>query len=519
MLDSGATHHFCNDKSAFLIDSLATCKSINIRLGDNSTVTTNTYGKIILNNLFQISALYVPTFRLSLFSLPLFDKRGWKITMADGTCTVKDKTSKTIIVARMKDNLYRWTAEAIKEDHDALITTRSGAGVDINSIPSSTRTTVSSNKRTSAEVDFTRPSDKDLRTAHRQSFRLEPTSNFEMWHRRLAHLNTESLSKIINSTDKTTTSDHLQSCTTCIQAKNRQSFIRLPTERASKPFELVHSDVCGPMSTPSISQRRYYIIYIDDFSRFAKVYFLKSKSTDAVLPVFQEYKAWIESQGHKILRFRCDNGTGEFNNQQFRSFLAKNGISFEPSPPFTQHKNGTAERFIQTINGKARSMLLDAQVPHRFWAEAVNTAVYLHSISPTRTLKGWLSPHEALFHRPPQLLHLRRFGCTVFKHTPKEQRTDNNWSARASHSMMVGYTESSKIWRIYDFNSRSVVRASNVVFLEDNNAFDSEGRPNTSEEIIKAISDCFPDIVEGGDEDASALISHEIDALIQSMYK
>jgi hypothetical protein len=85
--------------------------------------------------------------------------------------------------------------------------------------------------------------------------------------------------------------------------------------------------------------------------------------------------------------------------------------------------------------------------------------------------------------------------------------------------MMVGYTESSKIWRIYDFNSRSVVRASNVVFLEENNAFDSEGRPNTSEEIIKAISDCFPDIVEGGDENASALISHEIDALIQSMYK
>jgi hypothetical protein len=257
-------------------------------------------------------------------------------------------------------------------------------------------------------------------------------------------------------------------CSVCVLAKHKQSFIRTPMECSRIPFELIYSDVCGPMLTPSLSKACYYIVYIDDATRFARIFFLKSKSASAVLPVFKEYMAWVDAQGFRIKRFRCDNGIGEFDNNEFWNLLALSGIAFEPAPPFTQHKNGTVERYIQTINGKARSMMLDSHMPHRFWAEAVNTAMYLHSISPTKTLVKSQSPHEALYGRRPPIAHLRRFGCLVYKHIPKEQRMDKNWGPRSLPCMFVGYAaNTTKIWQIYDFSTRTVSRASNVVFVKE----------------------------------------------------
>jgi hypothetical protein len=53
------------------------------------------------------------------------------------------------------------------------------------------------------------------------------------------------------------------------------------------------------------------------------------------------------------------------------------GISFEPSPPYSQHKNGVSERLIGVITEKARAMMIDSQAPLEFWGEAVMTAAYL----------------------------------------------------------------------------------------------------------------------------------------------
>ena len=75
--------------------------------------------------------------------------------------------------------------------------------------------------------------------------------------------------------------------------------------------------------------------------------------------------------------------------------LAESGISFEPSPPYTQHKNGVAERMIGTLTEKARAMMLDLQAPKQFWAEAIRTASYLHAQMPSCALDGKL-PYEML---------------------------------------------------------------------------------------------------------------------------
>jgi len=96
-----------------------------------------------------------------------------------------------------------------------------------------------------------------------------------------------------------------------------------------------------------------------------------------------------------IARFRCDNGRGEYDNRLFREILRVLGISFEPAPPYTQHKNGKSERMIQTLVTKAHSMLIDAKLPTAMWAEAISTAAYLHERSPSWPLLH-KTPYEML---------------------------------------------------------------------------------------------------------------------------
>ena len=82
------------------------------------------------------------------------------------------------------------------------------------------------------------------------------------------------------------------------------------------------------------------------------------------------------------------------------------GISFEPAPPYMQHKNGKSERMIQTLVTKARTLLIDAKLPTAMWAEAIMTSSYLHERTPSRPLNH-RSPYEMLNEgKKPAIHHL-----------------------------------------------------------------------------------------------------------------
>ena len=67
-------------------------------------------------------------------------------------------------------------------------------------------------------------------------------------------------------------------CEACVLGKQHRSpYPRGFAERATEPFELIHSDVCGPMSVSSFGGSRYYVTFIDDYTRYTCIYFLKSK--------------------------------------------------------------------------------------------------------------------------------------------------------------------------------------------------------------------------------------------------
>ena len=101
-------------------------------------------------------------------------------------------------------------------------------------------------------------------------------------------------------------------CKGCMLGKNIKKAFPSNDNRAQGILDLVHYDVCGPMSSPSLNGCLYYVIFIDDYSRKCWIYFLKDKSD--TFDKFKEYKAFIEKKIGKYIRIlRIDNG-GEFES-------------------------------------------------------------------------------------------------------------------------------------------------------------------------------------------------------------
>jgi hypothetical protein len=357
--------------------------------------------------------------------------------------------------------------------------------------------------------------------------------NLELWHQRLGHRSMQSVKALLKihhqqanmkdmkmsdiddiqpetdlepRTEKTQEEEEDQNtelCSTCVKTKIRRKIIRKPAERSKQPFELIHSALCGPITPASKGGARYFILYIDDFSRTCNVYFLRTKTAEELVSTFQQFTKYIATQfpGYPIRPFRCDNGKGEYDNQLFRGILSSSGISFEPSPPYTQHKNGVSERMIATITTKARAMMIDSCLEDSLWSEAVNTAVYLHALCPSRALEG-KTPHEVLHGKRGDIGHRRRFGCIAHKLIPKEVR-NGKFSPRSIECVMLGYTNSTKIWRLWDLQTGDtdsstrhrigrrvtgrVLNASDVIF--DETKIGGKRSPETEvlTEVLRAI--------------------------------
>lgn len=162
--------------------------------------------------------------------------------------------------------------------------------------------------------------------------------NGSLWHRRLCHLNRVSMKSLRDKYAyglKFGDPDEYP-CKICVKGKQiRQSFsTRMNTgRRISKPLELVHTDLCGPMEEASIGGSKYFILFVDDYSRKLSIYFLKNKSK--ALNAFKTYKAYTEKHtGYQIKALRSDNGR-EYLNESFKSFLRDEGVRHELTIPYT----------------------------------------------------------------------------------------------------------------------------------------------------------------------------------------
>ena len=171
----------------------------------------------------------------------------------------------------------------------------------------------------------------------------------ELWHRRMGHLHHGAL-KILKKTvtgvpELSTKRDDV--CKGCVLGKYAKATYHRSSNRAKSLLGLIHSDICGTMSTKALSDVEYFVTFIDDHSRKTWIYFLKTK--DKVFDQFQEFKSLVENLiGKRIKTLRSDNG-GEYIDKDFIEFCAREGIRREWTAPYNPEQNGIAERKNGTI--------------------------------------------------------------------------------------------------------------------------------------------------------------------------
>jgi len=132
-------------------------------------------------------------------------------------------------------------------------------------------------------------------------------------------------------------------CEECVLGKHpRTSFPRTTEYRANEQLRLIHIDICGPITPKSFSGKRYFISFIDDFSRKTWVYFLKEKSE--VFQVFKRFKAMVEKEtGMPIKSVRSNRG-GEFISSELMKYCGEQGIRRFLTAPYSPQQNGVVER-------------------------------------------------------------------------------------------------------------------------------------------------------------------------------
>jgi transposase InsO family protein len=193
----------------------------------------------------------------------------------------------------------------------------------------------------------------------------------------------------------------------------------------TRPLELLHMDLFGPVAYLSIRGSKYGLVIVDDFSRFTWVFFLQDKSeTQGTLKRFLR-RAQNEFE-LKLKNIRSDNGS-EFKNLQVEEFLEEEGIKHEFSAPYTPQQKGVVERKNRTLIDMARTMLGEFKTPEQFWSEAVNTAyhainrVYLH-----RLLKK--TSYELLTGNKPNVSYFRVFWSKCYILVKKGRNSKNTKS-------------------------------------------------------------------------------------------
>lgn len=232
-----------------------------------------------------------------------------------------------------------------------------------------------------------------------------------------------------------------------------------------KPLEIIHSDLSGKFSTPSIGGSQYYISFIDQATRYPWVKFLKNKSdaTQAIMD-FIAYANTQYGNGKSVVkRFKSDNG-GEYVNNDLAKYFNALGIVHYRTPPYHHELNGVAERYNRTVIQMARSMI-SSDEDLKLWAEAVSTANFLMSITPHSADKLRRSPFEILNNRKPNVTNLQPFGIKAYVHVPTEARKPGTkLFNRAEIGIFVSYRKNTKTYRVYIPDRNVILESRDVRF-------------------------------------------------------
>ena len=292
------------------------------------------------------------------------------------------------------------------------------------------------------------------------------TCPLALWHQRLGHLNEADILKLNKLATGISVTGSLGMCDTCSLCKaTRASFPKGVATRATEPLDLVHSDVWGPMSPPTNSGCRYFVSFIDDNTRMTRVRLMKQKLE--VTPHYKDFDAETSTflrrpiKSLSIAQLRSDPG-GEYMSKELDAYLKSKGTKHQLTSVDTPQQNGVAERMNRTLVEMARCLIQQAGLPKQYWGEAIMTACYLRNRSPTSACDK--TPYELFYKVAPDLGHLRAFGCVAYAFIRHRKRKKMDLNARKC--ILLGYSETSKEYRLEEIGSKRIILARSVRFDE-----------------------------------------------------
>ena len=378
-IDSGSTTHISNTMQGFLTIQTIKSNESFVFMGNRNKVPVKGIGtyRLVLDTghyLDLFKTLYVPTFSRNLVSLPKLDVAGFVFKFGSGSFSLF-KNSKLIGSGILCDGLYKFKLDNVFAE--TLMTLHHNGSIKRSLI--------------------------DENSAY-------------LWHKRLGHISKERIQRLIkNEILSNLDFTDLEVCIDCIKGKQTKHTKKGAT-RSTQLLEIIHTDICGPFDAPSFGGEKYFITFIDDFSRYGYIYLLhdKSQSVNALEMYIKEVERQLDK---KVKIIRSDRG-GEYYGKYdesgqclgpFAKFLEKQGICAKYTMPGTPHQNGVAERRNRTLMEMVRSMMSNSSLPISMWMYALKTAMYLLNRVPSKAVSK--TPFELWTGRKPSLRHLHVWGC------------------------------------------------------------------------------------------------------------
>ena len=450
IIDSGATHHCCNDINQ-LSNYEPFSSRVEVKLGGPQTTLAFGQGSIDLhfrqrgNRKISIlkmnNVLYVPSLRRNLFSLAKAADAGWK--WGGDNKSLKLIAKGQVITAERQGNLYYLK---LTEPTDSAHT--------------KTMAMVSKNIEKKTEINTTE------------------IGTLQAMHEALGHINKEKVKELLRREEINFEDDDV-ACTDCIRGKqHRATYRKKPEIKPASPGEidrnqigrLVHTDLCKS-PVPSLQQGYVYFMAItEDYTRYRKVYFLQKK--EQAKTFIEEYLKWFYVQtGNKVKAILCDNGT-EFVNSHLRQILAKEGCELRTSAPYCPQQNGLSEKTNRTIIELSRTLMISKELKPTMWSETVNCVVTLMNIV-YRSPNTGVSPYEGFYGERPHLARIHPFGskCFLLDHDPQRKK----WMPKGIEAVLLGFDEKIESYRLWVPSQRKFARSKNVVFPKQS-LFSSGGK-------------------------------------------
>ena len=206
-----------------------------------------------------------------------------------------------------------------------------------------------------------------------------------LWHKRLSHISRQRIERIIKDGILLDLDfSDFDTCVDCIKGKLIAKVRNAKIDRCTKLLGIIYTDICESFTPLAMGDYKYFIMFIDDYSRYGFVELIREKSES--LEDFKAFKTKVElQQGKKIKVVHSDRG-GEYygrydeircNPGPFSKYLQECGVEAQYTMPSTLQQNGIEERRNHMLLDMVQCMLVNSSLPEFLWGEALKTATYI----------------------------------------------------------------------------------------------------------------------------------------------